>query len=49
MSVLIEKARKLVGEQTLRDLGKAVPFTRLVPKWYGENDAQEEENGKETA
>lgn len=32
MSVLVEKARKLVGEDVLRDLGKSVPFARLLIK-----------------
>ena len=47
LSVLIEKARWLVGEQTLRDLGKAVPFTRLVPKWYGDKEDVQEDTQKE--
>ena len=32
LSVLVEKARKLVGEDVLRKMGKPVPFTRLLIK-----------------
>ena len=32
LSVLVQKARKLVGEDVLRKMGKSVPFTRLLIK-----------------